>query len=88
VRHACRNKYAIQIIAQAADPRVREGNLMMTIDKFTECRLMHHFYMTGTLLAQEAVSPCNDEEYIGAVLGFAQELARYCIGRGCDVSVV
>ena len=34
------------------------------------------------------MQPCNDDEYIGAALGFAQELARYALSRGCEVSVL
>jgi predicted translin family RNA/ssDNA-binding protein len=71
-----------QLISQSTDPRIREGNLASIIDKFTECRILHHFYKTGLVVPIEAVQPCSDDEYIGAVLGFAQELVRYCIGRG------
>jgi len=30
------------------------------------------------------LQPCNDEEYMGAALGFAQVLSRYAVGRACD----
>jgi len=32
------------------------------------------------------MAPCGDEEYVGAVLGFAQELSRYALGRAAEVS--
>lgn len=37
------------------------------------------------MASQAELRPCNDDEYIGAVLGFAQELARYVIGRAGEV---
>lgn len=73
-----------------ADPTKREGNLSNAIEKFTETRMMQHFFLTGKLVSHSAVQPCNDEEYIGAALGFAQDLSRYVVGRaseGDEVSI-
>lgn len=66
------------------DPLQREGRLTIAIEKFTEALLLLHFFKTGTLAPLSVVSPCNDEEYLSAALGFAQELTRYVVGRACD----
>lgn len=60
------------------------GRLSLAIEKFTETVLLLHFFSRGKLASHEAVQPCNDDEYLGSVLGFAQELGRYVIGRACD----
>ena len=62
----------------------REGRLSGTIEKFTEIRLMQNFFATGKLASFSALQPCNDDEYMGAALGFAQELARYVVGRASE----
>lgn len=67
-----------------SDPTKREGFLANAIEKFTEIRMMQHFFQTGKLASPSALQPCNDEEYIGAALGFAQELSRYVVGRASD----
>lgn len=67
-----------------SDPTKREGFLANAIEKFTEIRMMQHFFQTGKLASPSALQPCNDEEYVGAALGFAQELSRYVVGRASD----
>jgi predicted translin family RNA/ssDNA-binding protein len=62
----------------------REGRLAQSIEKFAESRLLQHFFATGTLASLNAIQPCSDDEYIGAIFGFAQELARYVVGRASD----
>ena len=46
--------------------------------------MMQAFFKTGSLPPPSAFHPCSDEEYLGAVLGFAQELSRYVVGRACE----
>lgn len=65
-------------------PLQRSGQLGHAIQAFTETRMMEHFFNTGSLAAPSALQPCNDEEYMGAALGFAQVLSRYAVGRACD----
>jgi predicted translin family RNA/ssDNA-binding protein len=62
----------------------REGRLAQSIEKFAESRLLQHFFETGTLASLHAIQPCSDDEYIGAIFGFAQELARYVVGRASE----
>lgn len=47
-------------------------------------RLLHQFFLTGKLAKQSEFSFCNDEEYVGAVIGFCQELCRYAVNRACE----
>ena len=75
----------IQVLSGSSDPSAREGNIGFTLERFSESRLLYHFFTTGRVASKAEVSPCTDEEYVGAVLGFAQELARYAVGRGCEV---
>ena len=48
--------------------------------------MYYYFFTSGLLVAPSELQPCNDEEYIGAALGFAQEIPRYVIGRATEVS--
>ena len=66
------------------DPEKRFGILSQSIQSFTESRMMQNFFNTGTLSPPSSLQPCNDEEYLLASLGFAQQLSRYCVGRACD----
>jgi len=70
-----------------ADPDAREGNINRAIESFTEMRLLQQFFLTGRLVGKGDVQPCNDDEYMAASLGFAQHLARYCVGRACEADV-
>lgn len=65
-------------------PTQREANLNRAIESLTEVKLQRLFFLTGKLAPQSEVQPCNDEEYMSASLGFAQHLARYCVGRACE----
>lgn len=47
---------------------------------------MLQFLRQGRLSTLSEMAPCGDEEYVGAVLGFAQELSRYALGRAAEVS--
>ncbi len=68
----------------SSDPTQRHGALSQAIMTFTETRMMQHFFDTGSLAAPSILQPCDDEEYIGAALGFAQELSRYAVGRASE----
>ena len=59
----------------------RENRLSFAIEKFTEIRILRYFFAHGKLAPHSALRPANDEEYLGASLGFAHELARYAIGQ-------
>jgi predicted translin family RNA/ssDNA-binding protein len=75
------------IASTSSDPMQRAGGgaLGNAIQSFTETRMMQHFFETGALASPSTVGAfCNDEEYIGAALGFAQELSRYAVGRACE----
>lgn len=72
------------IASTSGDPMQRGGALGNAIQSFTETRMMQHFFDTGMLASPSTVSPANDDEYIGAALGFAQELSRYAVGRACE----
>ena len=80
------SKAVIDTILEAicGDTSQREGRLSGAIEKFTEIRMMQHFFATGKLASFSVLQPCNDDEYIGAALGFAQELARYVVGRASE----
>eukprot|EP00854_Cymbomonas_tetramitiformis_P003954 gene3954-4923_t len=66
------------------DASQRKGNLSSAIEKFTETRLLQEFFLTGRLAPVSALQPCNDEEYLQACLGLAQELARYAVNRAVE----
>ena len=73
----------IQAIVNDADSE-RDGRITAAIEKFTEARMYCHFFSCGVLPEPSLVQPCNDDEYIGATFGFAQELSRYVVGRACE----
>ena len=62
----------------------KNNRLSLAIEKFVEVKLFRLFRETGKLAGKADVLPCDDDDYIGAVLGFAQELSRYCVGRAID----
>ena len=66
------------------NPLQRSGHLSQAIQSFTETRMMQYFFNYGKLPTLSELSPCNDDEYIGASLDFAQSLSRYCVNRACD----
>jgi hypothetical protein len=70
------------------DPCQRENRISYLIERASTVRMLIHFYTTGTLLTQEALQPCSDDEYIGAAIAFCQELSRYAVNRACDVSTI
>ena len=80
----CRGIITTVLQLIGSDPSKREGNLAQAIEKLTEICLMQQFFATGKLASPSTLQPCSDEEYIGAVLGFAQELSRYVVGRASE----
>ena len=72
------------LISTGGEPSQRSGQLSQAITTFTETRMMQHFFDTGALAPPSLLQPCDDDEYIGAALGFSQELARYAVGRACE----
>jgi len=72
------------LVATGGDSMQRSGQLSQAITTFTETRMMQHFFDTGALAAPSLLQPCDDEEYVGAALGFSQELSRYAVGRACE----
>jgi hypothetical protein len=63
----------------------RDFRFTGTIERYAEAKIFHYFFTNGVLAPPSAMKPCNDEEYIGAALGFAQELTRYVVGRATEV---
>lgn len=77
---------AISEVLSTADFSQRE-RMSDSITENAESRLLEQFFSSGTLAPLSAIQPCSDEEYISAVLGFAQEVSRYCVGRACEGDV-
>ena len=73
------NAEEVRSLAQSIDESLREGRVSSVIEKFVEMNLYHQFFLTGRLAAPSTIGLCNDEEYLGATLGFSQELARYAV---------
>ena len=71
-----------------SDESIREGRVSNVIEKFVEVRLLHSFFTTGRIAPPSTVGNCNDEEYIGATFGFAQEISRCAIGYAIQVIVL
>lgn len=67
---------------------VHDMRLNSALERFSEAKLMLQFLRSGRLSTLSEMSPCGDEEYIGAVLGFAQELSRYALGRAAEGDVI
>lgn len=82
-----RSIIASLLLATQSDVLSREGRLNHAIERFTEVRLMKHFFENGTLCGPASLDNPDDEVFIGALLGFAQELSRYVVGRACDNDV-
>eukprot|EP00930_Biecheleria_cincta_P009513 TRINITY_DN111279_c0_g1_i1.p1 TRINITY_DN111279_c0_g1~~TRINITY_DN111279_c0_g1_i1.p1 ORF type:complete len:455 (-),score=105.44 TRINITY_DN111279_c0_g1_i1:92-1456(-) len=79
------SKMVSELLAKVGDdPDKRFGILSQSIQSFTETRMMQNFFESGTLSPPSVLQPCNDEEYLMASLGFAQQLSRYCVGRACE----
>jgi predicted translin family RNA/ssDNA-binding protein len=72
------------LVSVKQDETQREGRLSQAIEKFTEARLLQNFFLTGKLVSPSEAQPCNDDEYLGGVIGCAQELARYVIGKASE----
>ena len=44
--------------------------------------------IVGTIASQSSLVICNDNEYIGALLTFSQEIGKYVTDRACEVMIV
>lgn len=66
-------------------PIQRDSRWSQAIEKYVEAKIYYNFFISGELVGHSKVQPCNDEEYISALLGFAQELPRYVTGRAGEV---
>uniref|UniRef100_A0A7S3H6D8 Uncharacterized protein n=1 Tax=Spumella elongata TaxID=89044 RepID=A0A7S3H6D8_9STRA len=69
------------------DECARESKLGFLIEKSRATLLLHHFFQEGKVATQSSLQPCNDNEYIGAVLSFAQSLNQYALGVACEGDV-
>jgi hypothetical protein len=67
------------------DPCQRENRVSHIIEKVCLPHLFHHFFTSGALMKKKDIEFCNDEEYLGAVIAFSQELARYAVTRAGEV---
>ncbi len=67
------------------DPCQRESRVSSIIEKVIVPRLLHQFFLTGNLAKLSEFPFSNDDEYVGAVIGFCQELCRYAVNRACEV---
>jgi len=80
----CRDIITTVLTLVGSDATKREGLLSQAIEKFTEVCMVQQFFATGKLASPSTLQPCSDDEYIGAALGFAQELSRYVVGRASE----
>jgi hypothetical protein len=55
------------------------------VEKALVPNMLYHFYTVGTIPSLSSIQYCNDDEYIGALTGFARELCRYVVNRACEV---
>ena len=67
------------------DIMLREGRLSQSIEKYLETHMLLFFFQNGNLPGKsQCLACCSDEEYLGSILSFAQELSRYVINRACE----
>lgn len=58
------------------------------IEKTLVADMLHRFFTEGRVPSQQTFGYCMDDEYIGALTGFAQELSRYATNRACESDVM
>ncbi len=63
----------------------REIRLGSYLEQHCLALILLYFYQNGMLIPFSLCQPCGDEEYIGAVILFAQELSRYALNQACNV---
>jgi len=69
-------------VAPQADRNPREANLSYRMEDFCRLKAFSYFLETGRLIPPTNCPYATDEEYLaGACMGFAQDLARYGMGR-------
>lgn len=66
------------------DGNKRESKLAFHLERFGTAHMLVDFFATGKLTAPKDTPLCNDEEYIAAAIGWAQELSRYALHRAID----
>eukprot|EP01038_Epipyxis_sp_PR26KG_P015882 gene15882-21532_t len=66
------------------DPVTRESKLSFTIERYCVTKMHYYFFTYGQLISQDMIGLCNDDEYLGGVLSFLQEISRYAINRACE----
>ena len=60
----------------------RDGNLSYKVEDYLRYKGYCHFLSTGKLIPSSSFPSATDEEYLaGVCIGFAQDLARYGVGR-------
>lgn len=69
----------VRALVEGIEEGLREGRVSSVIEKFSEMVLFRQFFLTGRLASPSFIGVCNDEEFLGATLGFSQELARYAV---------
>ncbi|RYH28316.1 hypothetical protein EON65_12700 [archaeon] len=50
--------------------------------------MLFRFFTEGRVPSQQTFAYCMDDEYIGALTGFAQELSRYTTNRACENDIL
>eukprot|EP01039_Chlorochromonas_danica_P000217 gene217-232_t len=69
------------------DPYQRESRVSHLIERSVVSGMLYHFYTQGSIPTRLAFANCTDDEYLGALTGFSQELSRYVINRACENDV-
>lgn len=79
------------LLDSMASSSKREGVISRALELSAQSDLLQGFFSFGCILPPSSVPYCTDEEYIGACLNVAQDIARYCVARareGDDDSVL
>lgn len=69
------------------DAVTRESRASNSIERALIPNLLFGFFSEGSIPTQRSFGHCNDDEYIGALTGFAQELHRYAVNRAIENDV-
>ena len=60
-------------------PGLRYGSLAGALEEYTEAKCFYTFLTIGSLLSRQEVHFCDRMEYLGGILDFTGEVARYAI---------
>lgn len=66
-----------QIVNYHPNARGKYERLSLGIESLTEVQMFLYFLSHGKLSPLSSLAPCDDDEYIGSTLNFAQQLVRY-----------